>query len=142
MRVLSNEAFGFDVDWFAADPTGKICHFLSGGGFIPQSVDNNEEQDRLYDYIISLPKINDKIYFNPNLKSYNPRNWPMFEEMAERGIYSFDKLTNTNTQYFLYAYPECCLTIDKLPFEMAAILQKTVIGYISAGDLLIDIKNE
>lgn len=140
MKVLSIKAVGLDVDWFAVDPNGKIVHFLSGGGLIPESVDNDYEQDKLYDHFLNLPKISDKVYFNPNLKKYNPRNWPMFEEIAERGIFSFDKLNNTKTLHFLYAYPENCLTIEMLPTEIAAILQKTVVSYVKPGDLIIDIE--
>lgn len=142
MNKLSLEKVGLDVDWFAVDPTGKIAHFASGGGYVPKYVEDDAKYDIVFDYFTSLLKINDVPEFNPNLSEYMKRSYPVFNEMAERGLFSFDKLTHTmvGPEYFLYAYPKVCLHIDEIPPEVAAILREAPIDYLKAGDMVIDIE--
>ena len=141
MREMSSEGAGYDIVWFAVDPTGKVVFFSSGGLLIPQSAHNEQEIKMLFNYFLGLPKINSKAVLNPNIKKYQYREDEIFEMMAERGLYAFDRIDETSL-YFLYAYPENLITIDDLPTEIAIIVKKTVVGYMKPGDVVLDIENE
>lgn len=54
MRYFNDSFLGEDIDWFALDSEGMIGHFASGGGGVPEFVDE-ETTALLTDFFRSLP---------------------------------------------------------------------------------------
>ncbi|MES2810616.1 MAG: hypothetical protein V4619_18415 [Bacteroidota bacterium] len=116
-----------DIDWFFTNGE-EICFIASGGGKLPSSIYNGEENIKIVAaYFHSLPPIGG-IAVNPNLDkivgkdAVTDRYLYDFNEMATRGIYAYDKTVLNNysdANYHLVAQPVVPLKINQLPFEIA-----------------------
>jgi len=139
MKYTEDIQMTIDIDWFAVDLDGVIVHFASGGGKIPNSVAfNQSDTKKITQYFRDLPvkasdfKVSqtlDHIIKFPSRESQE-RYLNDFIEMANRGLYSFDKTEPgnfSNKQYHLVVSPESTLKLDSLPEDIQAILKRTKI---------------
>lgn len=134
MDNYSMDYAGIDLDWYALDLDKHIAHLMSGGGIVPNLL-NEESHDLLTDYFNNLPEIKDndvKIsdqlnqYVNFSTKQEKERYLQNFIKMAQRGIYSYDKTNLTmfgDPMYHLVAIPGKFLTIGDLPLVIYEKLQ-------------------
>lgn len=125
---------GIDLDWYALDLDERIAHLMSGGGVVPNLLDE-QSHDLLTDYFNNLPEIEDndvKIsdqlnrYANFSTKQEKERYLQNFIKMAQRGIYSYDKTNLTmldDPMYHLVTIPSKLLTVDDLPLRIYEKLQ-------------------
>ncbi|SHH57547.1 hypothetical protein SAMN04488109_4438 [Chryseolinea serpens] len=127
-----------DLDWFFIDIEGRIAHAASGGGKLPVSISQNYPYDFLLTFFKSLPSLGDP-EVNPRLEKYvtfrndkeRKQYLASFIQMAQRGLYSFDKSDVTRTldgRYHLVASPKIKLSIAMLPPEVASQLSITKIN--------------
>jgi hypothetical protein len=129
-----------DIDWFFTN--GKNVAFVAScGGKLPQPVASKsiEEIELLTTFFRELkptsaatfsPEIIGTITSNTNLKG----DLSYFVEMAEKGLFAFDKtVTNrfSDTRYHLVAKPLTPLKLKDLPIEIA----KMLIGIKIDGDI-------
>jgi hypothetical protein len=123
-----------DIDWFFTD-NNKIGFVASAGGRLPKSVAKSKDNiELLSNYFRGLSPTTD-IKVNPKLKEFMPHRdinenyLSDFIYMAERGLYSFDKISLNNFNddgYYLVASPVVGLTINDLPIEISNIIAQTI----------------
>jgi hypothetical protein len=123
-----------DIDWFFTNGN-HIGFVASGGGKLPRSVAlSSENNGLLTDFFRNLPE-RSGVEIAPGLnKIISPpvdeRYLSSFVEMAEKGLFSFDKTLPgrfSDTAYHLVASPLNPLRFDELPSEIVEILLETKI---------------
>ncbi|GAB2693522.1 hypothetical protein GCM10027037_16210 [Mucilaginibacter koreensis] len=137
-----------DFSWFFTNGE-KIGFVASGGGKLPNSIANqtHEAIAELASYFEALPPIS-SVIVNPAInKLITPGTnkhvyISFFAEMAERGIYAFDKTACNNflnTNYHWVAYPATLLKLSHLPANIATrVMQTTFTGDFNAD---LDLKH-
>jgi hypothetical protein len=123
-----------DIDWFFTN--GEEVGFVaSGGGKLPNSVSNKsiDEMALVATYFRDLPQ-KSGVTISPNLKGLilpgtdEKQYLSYFIEMAEKGLFSFDKTVLnrfSDTNYHLVAEPLSPLKLDDLPLKIAKVLAET-----------------
>ncbi|HTE01618.1 MAG TPA: hypothetical protein VK668_20160 [Mucilaginibacter sp.] len=129
-----------DIEWFFI--CGEEIGFVeSGGGKLPNSISikSMEEIILLATYFRNLPAKSD-VVINRDLKRLLTPGTAIkeyltyFVELAEKGIYSFDKTVSNrfaDTNYHLVAKPTNPLKVSELPLEITNLIAETkIIGNI------------
>ena len=121
-----------DIDWFFNN--GKDVGFVaSGGGKLPDSIAKSLEKDQfLASFFRSLP-LRSEVTINPDLDKIIPTRinetyLSDFIEMAQKGLFSFDKTVLNNfsdLHYHLVAKPVNPLKFDHLPLEIKKALAES-----------------
>lgn len=137
-----------DIDWFFTNGE-EIGFVASGGGKLPDSVSKKsiEEIVLLATYFRDLPQ-KSRVNIDPNSKKLitpgtNKTDYlSHFMEMAEKGLFSFDKTVSnrfSDTDYHLVAKPLNPLKFDDLPSEIAKLLAETKINSVIEASLNISL---
>lgn len=124
-----------DFDWFLLGKNNCILHFTSGGGRLPDKVSESEQDlDFLKYFFYDLNKFdcdNNCLMLNSS-----------FEEMARKGLYSYDRLNihdPNDTKYQLIACPEVELKFEALPTEVQLTLARFKTDFDPTKDKIIDV---
>lgn len=137
MEYTEEMQCSIDIDWFAIDSEGVIVHFASGGGKLPESVAlHKEDTEMVSKFFRSLREVDSEVNISPKLPTYisfssreeESRYLQDFCSMSKRGMFSFDKSSPgdfENINYHLVSYPKDILKLERLPEEIASIVQRT-----------------
>ncbi len=105
-----------DIDWYIGNlRIGNILHFASGGGRLPQIIEDNDNLNESINHTILSATAEFKYQVNPNLsqilgiEGMDLENYLVdFIFRAQRGLHTFDK-TNLNDfndmTYHIVAWP-------------------------------------
>ena len=136
-----------DIDWFFTDGN-EIAFVASGGGRLPFYVSNKsmEEIESIAEHFKDLPIISE-VVINPDIDKFitrgtNKREYlSYFVEIAEKGLFSFDKsISNSfsDLNYHLVAKPITPLKFDELPLEIANGVARVSIDLSNKNGFNID----
>ncbi len=150
MRYFNDSFLGEDIDWFALDSEGMIGHFASGGGGVPEFVDE-ETTALLTDFFRSLPAVeNNEVNISPQLEKYRvfisqqekERYLKGFIFMAQRGIYAYDKTVlgnQSDPRYHLVVVPQIELNASEIPLSISEKLQTVLLKRAFKEVLIVSI---
>lgn len=135
MKISKYDQEVNDFDWFLLGKNNCILHFTSEGGRLPDMVsESDEDLDFLKYFFYHLNKFDSD---NNCLMLNNS-----FEEMARKGLYSYDRLNihdPNDTKYQLIACPEVELKFEVLPTEVQLILARFKTDFDPTKDKIIDV---
>lgn len=131
---------GLDIDWFLIDSSELIWHFASGGGFVPDII--NESIVEASKSLLMMPEISPIIVINRNLHDFvefnTTQDYEMYVESfvkyAKRGLYSYDKSVLNDYEdpfYHLVASPTHHLRPAALPPQIRNLLPVTSCSFNS-----------
>ena len=121
-----------DIDWFFTN-NEDVAYVTSGGGRLPESVANSSTKNKLLVSFFTNLLITSRVIIDPNLNEMisppaNERYLACFIDMAEKGLFTFDKTILNNfsePHYHLVAKPTNPIKIKDLPGEIRKLVSAT-----------------
>lgn len=126
-----------DIDWFAVDQNGVLCHFATAGrGHVPREVARSMENwEAANECVDALPSIFDVLVVEaglPAFKSEKQRQGfiAMHVEMARKGLHSHDACDDG---YVLVARPAGAGATATLSEDAVRVIPTLTIAYEPGG---------
>ena len=154
MSISSIEESDRDWDWYASDPDAMVGHFTTAGiRGLPRTVRQDREAAfRLIHYFdVEAPK-SAAYVVRPEVemdvggwKDAKARSWYLssFEDMASKGLFSYDTFLSGPDEYHLVAFAQVPLHISELPPDIRELVKRTKsphrfakFPYLSGADTL------
>jgi hypothetical protein len=114
---------GHDISWFAADVSGEIAHFTTGGqGLIPTAV------KRSLNALTGIEAYFDNVVIDPKLESEAIKPILYFQRYEMIGIYSYDcDLEVMPRYYYRIALPTQPIKITSIPLEIRHLVTRVTL---------------
>jgi len=138
--IILNEQLDRDWDGYASDQEGMIGHFTTAGlRRLPKTIERNRDDVlRLIHYFdLEAPKSSSYVVRAGvevdagGWKDESVRRWYLtsFVDMASVRLFSYDTFLSGPGKYYLVAFPEKPIHIDRLPSEIRDLAIRTQSPY-------------